>query len=54
MSSIYNITKIPARHFVKTLAANVDNEKLTDEAFREMVRNTLPIVSGGKTEKTDG
>lgn len=47
---IYHKTFIPARHFVKTLAANVDNEKLSDEAFREFVRNTLPIVSGSKTK----
>ncbi len=48
--SIYSRTTIPARHFVKTLAANVDNATLTDEAFRELVRNTLPIVTGGKVK----
>ena len=35
---------VPAGHFCGTLAANVDNEKLTDAEFREFVRNTLPIV----------
>lgn len=38
---------IPAKSFVQMLAANVDNAKLTDEAFREMVKNTLPHVEGG-------
>ena len=35
---------VPADSFVGTLSANVDNQKLTDAEFREMVRNTLPIV----------
>ena len=35
---------IPPRHFVETLLANVNNEKLTDAEFREFVRNSLPIV----------
>jgi hypothetical protein len=35
---------VPAKNFLTTLAANVDNKKLTDEQFREFVRNTLPIV----------
>lgn len=38
--------KVPAENFMKTIAANVDNGKLTDEQFREFVRNTLPIVKG--------
>lgn len=37
-------TMIPAENFVATMAANVDNEALDDAAFREMFRNTLPIV----------
>lgn len=40
--------KVPSRNFVKTLAVNVGNERLSDEAFREFVRNTLPIVEGGE------
>lgn len=36
--------KIPASNFVGTVAANVDNTKLSDEEFRQFVRNTLPIV----------
>ena len=31
-------------NFVGTLSANVNNENLTDEQFRLMVRKTLPIV----------
>ena len=35
---------VDAKNFVETLSVNVDNEKLSDEEFREFVRNTLPIV----------
>lgn len=42
---------VPARHFVQTVTVNVNNDKLTDEAFRQFIRNTLPIVEGG--EKLD-
>lgn len=36
--------KVPAENFMQTLDANVDNERLSEVEFREMVRNTLPIV----------
>jgi hypothetical protein len=36
--------KIPATNFMATIAANVDNNKLSDTEFREFIRNTLPIV----------
>jgi hypothetical protein len=36
--------KVPAENFMATIAANVDNPKLTDADFREFIRNTLPIV----------
>lgn len=36
--------KVPAESFMQTLSANVDNERLSDAGFRELVRNTLPIV----------
>lgn len=36
---------VPAENFCATLAANVDNEKLTDAEFRQFVRDTLAIVS---------
>lgn len=35
---------VPVDHFVLVIAANVDNERLDDVAFREFVRNTLRIV----------
>ena len=36
--------KVPAENFMQTLDANVDNEMLSEAEFREMIRNTLPIV----------
>jgi len=36
---------IPAYSFVDTLIANVDNDKMPDEDFREICRNTLPSVN---------
>ncbi len=41
---------VPASNFVRTLAANVDNEKLSDKDFRQFVRNSLPIVKGAANE----
>ena len=35
---------VPAKNFMQTLEANVDNDKLSDKDFRKFVRNTLPIV----------
>lgn len=35
---------LPAHAFVEQIAANVDNNKLTDAEFRAFIRNTLPIV----------
>ncbi len=35
---------VPAEHFCRFLQVNVDNHNLTDTAFRDMVRRTLPIV----------
>lgn len=35
---------VSASCFVGTIAANVDNRKISDKEFRELVRNTLPIV----------
>ena len=45
-SSTRSGKKISAESFVATLAVNVDNGSLSAEAFRQMVRNTLPIVAG--------
>lgn len=36
-----------ARAFIRTLKANVDNQKLTDAEFRSFVRNTLGIFEEG-------
>jgi hypothetical protein len=36
--------KVPAKNFVGTIMANVDNEKMSDADFRQFIRNTLPIV----------
>ncbi len=44
--------KVPAEHFCQTLSVNVDNDKLTDKAFREFVRNTLLIVIFERINKT--
>jgi len=38
------VRTVPAENFMATIAANVDNEKVSDEQFREFIRNTLPIV----------
>lgn len=35
---------VPAENFCQTLDVNVNNPSLSDKAFRELVRNTLPIV----------
>jgi len=35
---------VPASNFVGTVAANVDNEKMSDAEFRQFIRNTLPVV----------
>ena len=43
--SAYNT--IPAKHFVQMLSVNVNNKALSDEAFRELVRNTIATVEGG-------
>ena len=33
-----------AEMFMRTLAANLDNDKLSDADFRQLVRNTLPGI----------
>lgn len=35
---------VSAEHFMATIAANVNNRKLTDKQFRKFIRNTLSIV----------
>ena len=34
----------PAEMFMRTLAANLDNDKLSDADFRQFVRNSLPGI----------
>lgn len=34
----------PAEMFLRTLAANLDNDKLSDTDFRQFVRNSLPGI----------
>lgn len=38
------MSKVPAEHFVTLIAANVNSESLTDEDFRQFIRNSLPVV----------
>ena len=35
----------PAEMFMRTLAANLDNDKLSDADFRQLVRNSLPGIA---------
>lgn len=44
--------KVPADHFAGFVAANVDNMKLTDSEFRQVIRNTISIVEYAK-KRTD-
>ncbi len=39
-----NEKTVPAHSFCVTLFANIDNPHLTDEQFRDFVRNTASIV----------
>ena len=45
--------KVPAENFCQTLAVNIDNENLSDAAFRDFVRTTLPIVDFPSTEEKE-
>lgn len=36
--------QVPAESFLTLLCANVENDRLSDEAFRDFVRNSLPVV----------
>ena len=38
------VNSVPASNFVSTMAANVDNPKMSDSDFRQFVMNTLPFV----------
>jgi len=53
MGNYSRMDKIPAESFMETIAVNVDNNKLSDKMFREMIRNTLPIVEYPRKEEED-
>lgn len=46
MKELIMRAKVRAKNFVQTIAANVDNAKLSDADFRVFIRNTLPFVEG--------
>ena len=41
---------VSAKNFMGTIAANVDNKKLSDKEFRQFIRNTLPVVDYPRQE----
>ncbi len=43
--------KVPAVNFIGTVLANLDNEKMSDEEFRQMIRNTMSIVEKPEFDK---
>jgi len=45
--------KVPAENFMATIAANVDNKRITDEQFRDFIRNTLPVVEYLRIDTND-
>jgi hypothetical protein len=36
-----------SKHLLATVAANVENSKLTDAEFRDFIRNSLPVAFAG-------
>ena len=45
---------VPPSNFIKTLAANVNNENMDDEGFRTFVKNSLEVVEGGEIPAQEG
>ena len=43
---------VPAKNFIGSVLANVDNTNLTDSAFREFIRNSLYVVKKPDFEDT--
>lgn len=43
--------KVPAVNFIGTVLANLDNEKMSDKEFRQMIRNTMSIVEKPEFDK---
>jgi hypothetical protein len=44
MNNSESVRPVLASNFVGTIAANVDNGKISDAEFRKFIRRTLPIV----------
>lgn len=45
--------KFRALNFLQTVAANLDNERLTDEEFRNFMRNSLEGMPGVDYKRKD-
>ena len=46
------MNKVPAENFVATIAANIDNDKLSDAEFRQFIRNSIKIVNYTKRKES--
>lgn len=44
---------VDAETFCSLIEVNLDNEKLDDKAFRDFIRNTLPIIKYSPVKKGD-
>jgi hypothetical protein len=44
---------ISAENFIRAMADNVDNKKISDSAFRDFFRNNLPLVIFDRNKKED-
>lgn len=49
--SIHEERVVQPENLLRTLEANVDNKNMTDAAFREFVRNCMPIVKWTEEKK---
>ncbi len=45
--------KISADAFLSIIKANVNNEKMTDSDFRNLIKNTLPIIRVDESKQTE-
>ena len=50
---ISRMKKHDPKYLVDLLKKNVDNEKLTDEAFREFVRTSLELYRSSEDDEKD-
>ena len=44
---------VPASNLILTIAANVENQKLSDGEFRQFIRSSLPICHEVIMDKAD-